>query len=282
MNNNKSYHALTIAGFDGSGGAGIQADLKTFSALGCYGMSVLTALPVQNTTGVKAIYEISIHCVDEQLKAIFEDSRIDALKIGMLHRQEIVETVAKAISKSNTLNIVIDPVMVAKSGHLLLEPKTIDSMKKLLFPLTTILTPNLLEASELLGRKIEDKEQMEQAAIDLVHMGPKAVLVKGGHLNGDCEDCLCLKGKNTEIYWFSQPRIETKNTHGTGCTLSSAITAFLARGYTIYDAISLAKQYLTKAIVAGAYLKIGQGNGPLQHFHHLWNYLNPPFSEEPL
>lgn len=271
MQQTRTYNAVTIAGFDGSGGAGIQADLKTFSALGCYGMTILTALPVQNTTGVKAIYEISEKCVDEQIAAIFEDICIDAVKIGMLHRRVIIETVAAQLSRWKPSHLVIDPVMVAKSGHKLLLPEAIAAMKELLFPLATVVTPNLMEASELLGRTIETKAQMEQAALDLLQMGPQAIVVKGGHLSGDCDDCLCLNGPKKEIYWFPQNRIDTENTHGTGCTFSAAIASFLARGYSVYDSVKYAKDYLTQALAAGASLKIGKGKGPVHHFYHLWN-----------
>lgn len=267
------FKVLTIAGFDGSGGAGIQADLKTFSALGCYGTSALTALPIQNTMGVRSIYDIETICLQEQIKAVLEDMPLNAIKIGMLHREEIIESVANILKYYNATNIVLDPVMVAKSGDKLLVPEAISSMKKRLFPITTVLTPNLLEASELLGREIESKAEMEQAALDLIQMGPQAVVVKGGHLNGDCEDCLCLKHPKFEIHWLSSPRIQTHNTHGTGCTFSAAIAAFLAQGFSIVDSISQAKIYLTEAIEAASQLKIGQGNGPVHHFFHLWKFL---------
>lgn len=193
MKNQRIDKVLTIAGFDGSGGAGIQADLKTFSALGCYGTTALTALPVQNTVGVRSIYDIDTGCLEEQIKAILEDMPMNAIKIGVLHRQEIIESVAHILTHYKATNIVLDPVMVAKSGDKLLMPKAISSMKEKLLPITTVLTPNLSEASELLGREIRDKAQMEKAALDLMQMGPQAVIVKGGHLNGDCDDCLCLK-----------------------------------------------------------------------------------------
>lgn len=273
MRNQHLYKVLTIAGFDGSGGAGMQADLKTFSALGCYAATALTALPVQNTTGVKSVYEIETLCLEEQIKAILEDIPMDAIKIGMLHRHEIIESVAILLKHYHVTNIVLDPVMVAKSGDRLLKPQAILTMKKSLLPLTTVLTPNLPEASELLERKIQDKNQMEEAAVELVQMGPKAVVLKGGHLNGDCDDCLCLNGKNPEIHWLSSQRIQTRNTHGTGCTFSAAIAAFLARGFTILDSVRQAKAYLTQAIEAGKELKIGKGHGPVHHFYHSWNYL---------
>ena len=271
MKNQQIYKVLTIAGFDGSGGAGIQADLKTFSALGCYGTTALTALPVQNTMGVRSIYEIETVCLEEQIKAILDDMPMNAIKIGMLHRQEIIESVAGLLNHYNAVNIVLDPVMVAKSGDKLLLPEAISSLKKLLLPITTVLTPNLLEASELLGRDIQDKGQMEKAALDLIQMGPQAVVVKGGHLSGDSDDCLCIRNPNPEIHWLATRRIQTQNTHGTGCTFSAAIAAFLARGSDILDAVSQAKKYLTQAIDAGKHLKIGRGNGPVHHFHHLWD-----------
>lgn len=265
-----TYAVLTIAGFDGSGGAGIQADLKTFSALGCYGTTALTALPIQNTVGVRSVYGLTPSCVTEQIEAILDDIQINAIKIGMLHRKDIVEAVASVLARYKVSPIVLDPVMVAKSGDALLLPEAIAVMKKKLFPLATVLTPNLLEASKLLGRKIENKTQMEDGALELLKWGPKAIVVKGGHLEGNCEDCLCLQDS---IHWFSEPRIATKNTHGTGCTFSAAITAFLARGLTIVEAVSQAKHYLTLSIQSGINMRIGRGNGPVHHFHHLWSLL---------
>lgn len=268
------YKVLTIAGFDGSGGAGIQADLKTFSALGCYAATALTALPVQNTKGVKSVYDIGKKCIEEQIEAILEDMPISAVKIGMLHREEIVEIVAKVLKRYRIENIVLDPVMVAKSGDRLLKPEAILSIKEKLLPMTAVLTPNIPEASELLQREILNREQMERAAIDLMQMGPFSVVVKGGHLEGDCADCLCLRDSVPKIYWLETRRIATKNTHGTGCTFSAAIAAFLARGFSILESVKKAKEYLTQAIHAGKELNIGQGNGPVHHFHHLWQHLD--------
>ena|SRR3990167_724514 len=264
---NKYKRALTIAGFDGSGGAGIQADLKTFSALGCYGMTVLTALPVQNTKGVKSIYEISTSCVEEQLQAILEDIGTDSLKVGMLHREDIVKIVVSMLTHYPSLPIVVDPVLVATSGDQLVLKSAISSIKTVLFPITTLLTPNLYEASKFLEREVRTKNQMKEAAFDLAQMGPKAVLVKGGHLLDSCDDCLCINGK---IYWISHERIQTINTHGTGCTLSAAICAFLARGFSLFDAVQCGKKYLYESIKAGAHFKIGEGHGPVHHFHSLW------------
>lgn len=271
MNQKKHFHALTIAGFDGSGGAGIQADLKTFSALGCYGTTVLTALPVQNTRGVQSIYSISDQCIEEQLKAILEDIEIDAVKIGMLHRPEVIHIVAKILKQYPKLKIVLDPVMMAKNGKAFLTTAAIEMLKEKLFPLVTLLTPNLPEASVLLQRDVSTQAQMEQAALDLMRMGPEAVVIKSGHLaHGLCDDCLCIGHRFPEMYWFSSPRIETKNTHGTGCTFSAAVTAYLSKGMNMIDAVDGAKRYLFRCIEAGADFTIGHGNGPVHHFFSLW------------
>ncbi len=270
-NNNSYFRALTIAGFDGSGGAGLQADLKTFSALGCYGMTVVTAVTAQNTTGVKSIYSIPEKCIEEQLLAIIDDIGIDALKIGMLHRSEIVHVIAKVLAKQSSAKIVLDPVMLAKSGDLLLSPDGVELMKSALFPITTLLTPNLPEASVLLKRAITSIEQMEEAAVELMGMGPKAVVIKGGHLaNGSCSDCLCIRDSTPKIFWFSSPRFESKNVHGTGCTFSAAVTAYLCQGLEIRKAVERAKDYITGCIKAGASYQIGTGHGPVHHFYAQW------------
>ncbi len=273
MDKDRFYTVLTIAGFDGSGGAGIQADLKTFSALGCYGTTALTAIPIQNTVGVRSVYEIEASCIKDQIKAILDDISINAVKIGMLHNQSVIESVADILNQYSVSNIVLDPVMVAKSGDMLLQPNAIATMKELIFPMTTVLTPNLLETSKLVGYEILTKADMEKAALDLLEMGPQNIVVKGGHLNGNCDDCLAIKNSSIEIRWLSSQRIQTKNTHGTGCTFSAAIASFLAKGFTVFESVSLAKQYLTKSIEAGANIKVGQGNGPVHHFHRLWNDL---------
>ncbi len=275
MSKKRHCNTLTIAGFDGSGGAGIQADLKTFSALGCYGMTVLTALPVQNTRGVQFIYAIPDSCIEEQLNAILEDIEVDAFKIGMLHRPEVVRIVAKLLAGQP--KIVLDPVMIAKSGDGLLTVEAIETMKELLFPQAALITPNLPETAALLGREVGTKAEMEQAALDLIRMGPKAVVVKGGHLSSEtCDDCLCLSGG--EIYWFSAPRIATKNTHGTGCTFSAAATAYLSKGMNVVEAVERAKQYLHGCLEAGAGFTVGRGFGPVHHFFSLWKEEMPPFS----
>ncbi len=272
MQNKKTVNVLTIAGFDGSGGAGLQADLKTFSALGCYGASVLTALPVQNTQGVRAIYDIPNSCIEEQLHAILEDIEISTVKIGMLHSPDVIRLVGAVLSRYPIEKVVLDPVMVAKSGHCLLQPEAIAELKKFGFSRATVLTPNLQECSQLLGRQIMTKEDMEKSALELAKMGSQSVIVKGGHLTGEsCEDCLAFP--NGETYWFSSPRITTKNCHGTGCTFSSAIAAYLAKECTILEAVQKAKIYLTNALQASADWELGHGHGPVHHFHYLWNFL---------
>lgn len=273
----KNYlRALTIAGFDGSGGAGIQGDLKAFSALGCYGMTVLTALPVQNTTGVKSVYAIPEQCVAEQLIAILDDIGVDVVKMGMLHRREVIDCLADVLDARAPMKIVLDPVMVAKSGCLLLAEDAIDSLQHRLFPLATLITPNLAEASALLQREIRYKEQMEGAARELIKRGSEAVLLKGGHLeDGSCDDCLLLRDEE-HPHWFCSPRFNTINTHGTGCTLSSAIAAFLAHGHSIVESVKLAKAYISQCIDAGSQYEVGHGHGPVHHFFSFWGETQMP------
>lgn len=265
----KSYkRALSIAGFDGSGGAGIQADLKTFSALGSYGMTVLTALPVQNTQGVRSIYEIPLNCIEEQMRAIFEDIGVDVVKIGMLHRPEIVEIVVALLKEYGALKIVVDPVMVAKSGDRLLRKEAVLALKELLLPIVTVLTPNIPEAEDLLDKKITTELEMENAAREICEMGAESTVVKGGHCESEfSRDCLWDEGA---AHWFSSSRIKTKNTHGTGCTFSAAIAAFLAQGQGVVEATEGAKRYLTGALRSGAEYQIGYGNGPVNHFYDIW------------
>lgn len=265
---NMKYKVLSIAGFDGSGGAGLQADLKTFSALGCYGMNVLTALPVQNTQGVRAVYDIPLSCIEEQLHAIFDDVEVNAIKIGMLHRADIIVAIAEIVKNRAHCPIVLDPVMIAKSGHRLLQTDAIDALKQYLFPLATIITPNLPEAEDLLNEKIINSTSMPNAAKKLLAFGSQFVLLKGGHLLSDQASDILI-GKQIET-WFSSPRIATKNTHGTGCTLSAAIAACLAMQYEVTEAVDLAKCYLSHAMQAAATDSVGLGHGPVHHFYHLW------------
>ncbi|HQU09342.1 MAG TPA: bifunctional hydroxymethylpyrimidine kinase/phosphomethylpyrimidine kinase [Opitutales bacterium] len=264
------YKVLSIAGFDGSGGAGLQADLKTFSALGCYGMTVLTALPVQNTTGVKVCYEIPLQSITDQLKAIFEDIRPDAIKIGMLFNAPIIEAVTQYLKvHAQGIPIVLDPVMMAKSGDPLLLPEAIDCLRTKLIPLTTILTPNLPEAQALIEKPVHSRDEMPSVASALLELGPRAVLLKGGHLEGPQAADLFMDA-NGSIHWLESPRIVTRNTHGTGCTLSAAIAACLAQGMGLLESCRLAKRYLTQALEAASHVKIGHGSGPVHHFYHLW------------
>lgn len=260
---------LTIAGSDNSGGAGLQADLKTFSALGCYGMSVITALTAQNTQGVQAIYEISPAFIGQQIDSIFNDIEVDAIKIGMLHSVEIITIVAEKLRPYKKIPIILDPVMVGKDKSTLLKPAAIGALRSILFPLATLITPNLPEAETIVGRIIYDRKEMEKAAVELSKLGPQAVLVKGGHLS-DPKSADCLYLDNT-YHWFTNPRIGTSNTHGTGCTLSAAIAAFMAKGYSLQDAVKNAKAYISIAIEKGSEYKLGHGYGPVHHFYHLWD-----------
>ena len=263
------YRALTIAGSDNSGGAGIQADLKTFSALGCYGMSVITVLTAQNTEGVQGIQEVDPKFIELQINSILEDIGVDVIKIGMLFNASVIKTVAKGLRKINNCPIVLDPVMFAKSGDRLLQEDAVESIKNELFPLATIITPNIPEAEALLDYSIESLESMQQAAIDLNKLVPKAVVIKGGGLSArTSDDCLVIEGGNPQ--WLKQERIETKNLHGAGCTFSSAVAAFLARSYNLENAIKEAKNYLTQALITGANKKLGHGKGPVMHFYNTW------------
>lgn len=264
------YKALSIAGFDGSGGAGIQADLKTFSAFGCYGMTVLTALPVQNTQGVKSCYELPLTAIEEQLEAIFTDIRPDSIKIGMLFKTEIVEVVANFLKRHAVgIPLVLDPVITAKSGDLLLLPEALEALKSQLIPLATLITPNLPEAEALLDLSQSSENEMQTIAAHLLELGPAAVLLKGGHLQARHSNDLLLSKEG--VHWLTSPRIAaSNNTHGTGCTLSSAIASGLALGLDLFSACQTAKNYVFQAIVAAKDDKVGKGNGPVHHFYHLW------------
>lgn len=258
--------ALTIAGSDSSGGAGIQADLKTFSALEVYGMSVITAVTAQNTCGVRAIADIPTDVIQAQIEAIYEDIPVDALKIGMLSRSEIISTVANTLKKVEATNIVLDPVMVSKSGNHLLQKEAISSLTEQLFPLATVITPNLPEAEAVLKQTIETEADMKEACIELKKLGAANVLLKGGHLEGNPTDFL-YDGETFHV--FNQERIHTANTHGTGCTLSSAIAAYLAKGFSLVEAVAGAKTYITGAIKHS--FKLGHGHGPTHHFYKLYD-----------
>ncbi|QXM06434.1 bifunctional hydroxymethylpyrimidine kinase/phosphomethylpyrimidine kinase [Crassaminicella indica] len=258
-------HCLTIAGSDSSGGAGIQADLKTFSAHATFGMSIITAVTAQNTQGVFDVQDITPTVIANQIKAIFDDIHVHGIKIGMVSKTETIEIIANTLKKYDLPPLVLDPVMISKSGYNLLKPKAKKALIEKLLPMTTLITPNLPEAEEILGYKIEDLEKMKLAAKDLHYLGPNFVLVKGGHLSKTATDVL-YDGK--EFYLFDQERIKATHTHGTGCTLSSAITANLANGMHIYKAVKKAKEYITIAIKHG--FSIGHGVGPTHHFYELY------------
>ncbi len=257
---------LAIAGSDSGGGAGIQADLKTFAALGCYGMTAITALTAQNTLGVRAIHGIPPDIVRDQIDAVVEDIGVDAVKIGMLHAPEIVRTVAAAIDRHGLCNVVLDPVMVATSGARLFDSQAVELLARELFCRAAVVTPNLDEASLLVGRIVDSEAAMEAAARELRAMGAPAVLLKGGHLAGGVvSDLLILP--SGEAHWMRAPRIDAANTHGTGCTLSSAIAAHLALGASLLEAAQAARGYVRAALEAGARVRTGAGGGPLNHGH---------------
>lgn len=265
--------ALTIAGFDGSGGAGIQADLKTFSALGCYGMCVLTALPVQNTQGVRSCYEIELKAIKEQLECIFDDIIPDAIKIGMLFNSDIIKLVADFLSNNaKNIPIIVDPVMVAKSGDRLLLEEAVDSLKKYILPISTIVTPNIPEAEDLTLKKIKTDDDMIDAGNDILNMGAKNVMLKGGHLEGELSRDLFINKESKEF--LDALRIDTKNTHGTGCTLSAAICSYIAHGKTPLEASKLGKEYLFNALQAAKIDSVGKGHGPVHHFYEAWKHLS--------
>lgn len=270
-NNKKQYtRVLTIAGSDSGGGAGIQADLKTIAANGCYGMSVITALTAQNTQGVSGIFPVPVDFVQQQLKAVLGDIGGDAIKIGMLFSPELITAVGTQLRQSTTAPIVLDPVMVAQSGDKLLKQEAVAALKRELIPYVEVLTPNLPEASVLLEKDITTFDEMEQAAIALSELGCANVLLKGGHLQEDiCNDLLYL-GKEKRTVVLSGRRIPTNNNHGTGCTLASAVAAHLALGKTIEAAVAAAKEYLTGALESGAGYTIGKGHGPVDHFYRFF------------
>lgn len=264
--------ALSIAGSDSSAGAGVQADLKTFEALGVYGTTALTAITAQNTLGVRAIFELSPALVDEQIAAVMEDIGADAVKIGMLANVEIIEAVVQSLSRYRARRIVVDPVMVAKGGSRLLVPQAVSALKKMLLPIADLITPNLPEAEALVDRQIVSRLEIEEAAREILKMGPGAVLLKGGHGNDHdrCSDCLVYQvADGVAVRWFSAPRIPTRNLHGTGCTLSAAIAAFLAREQPLPMAVEHARKYLQNAIERGAKFEVGRGYGPLAHSHKI-------------
>ena len=256
---------LSIAGFDGSGGAGIQADLKTISALGCYATTVLTALPVQNTTGVKSIFSIPVTVVEEQLKSIFDDILPSAIKIGMVHTPQLVETIAKSLTENPNIPVIFDPVMVATSGHKLIEDPTIKSIVTHLFPLASVITPNMDEASLLAKMEVKSLEDMHTAGRKIMQLGCKSVLLKGGHLQTDILTSLYFK-EDGSVIEYEYKRYDTNNMHGSGCTLSSAISSYIAQGESLENAVKMGQDYVHQAIFHAKDVVIGKGNGPLNHF----------------
>lgn len=257
---------LSIAGSDSGGGAGIQADLKTFAALGCYGMTAITALTAQNTMGVRAIHGVPPQMLRDQIDAVVEDIGVHAVKIGMLHAPEIVHTVAEAIDRHSLQHVVLDPVMVATSGAVLIDNPAIAALVKELFGRAVVVTPNLDEASLLVGRKLNSEQDMEAAAHELLAKGANAVLLKGGHLAGEVVSDLLI-AKDGIPHWMRAARIHSANTHGTGCTLSSAIAAHLALGHSLVNSVEAARSYIRLALEAGAKVRTGAGSGPLNHSH---------------
>lgn len=255
---------LTIAGTDPSGGAGIQADLKTFTVHKTYGMSVITSVVAQNTTGVTNVVDLSPQFVGEQMDAVFRDIYPDAVKIGMISNEEIIKVVVEKLKEYDAKNIVVDPVMVATSGNALIKSNAVKTLIQQLLPLADVVTPNMPEAATLSGIEIKKKKDMEKASKIIGNSIKAAVLVKGGHLDDSADDVLYMKGK---IHWLQGEKIANPNTHGTGCTLSSAIAVNLAKGRDILEAIEESKVYLTGAIKAG--LDLGKGRGPLNHLYNI-------------
>lgn len=265
------YHrVLSIAGSDSSGGAGIQADLKTFSAIGCYGMTVITALTAQNTTGVTGIHAVPPEFAAEQLDAIYTDIGTDAVKIGMLYSAELIEVVAERLRHHKVGNIVLDPVMVAQSGDKLVQDDAVEAIKTCLMPLAAVVTPNVPEAEVLCGRSLDGAEDIKAAAKTLAECGCEAVLIKGGHNEGSDSTDFLYFGRQERLVTLTAERIATRNNHGTGCTLSAAIAGYLAKGLKVESAVGKAKDYISSAIAAGADYKIGRGHGPVHHFHQFW------------
>ena len=261
--------AVTIAGSDSGGGAGIQADLKTFSALGVYGASVVTALTAQNTRGVHAIHDAPADFVAAQIDAVFSDLAVKAVKIGMLSRVSLIEAVAAGLERHGQETIVLDPVMVAASGDRLLHEDAVSALREFLIPKALVVTPNLPEAAAILDAPVaEDEDAMRAQGEAILALGPRAVLVKGGHGSGaESVDLLVTEAGTLRL---AAPRVATRNTHGTGCTLSAAVAAGLAKGLALDVAVEAAKSYLSRAIATADTLEIGSGHGPVHHFHDVW------------
>lgn len=270
MQEKKYDVVLAIAGSDSGGGAGIQADIKTISACGCYAATAITAVTVQNTVGVVAVEAITPQTLAAQIDAVLSDIGANAIKIGMLHSSETILHVKSELEKAQVRNIVLDPVMVATSGHRLIEEEAIDTLKKELIPMARVITPNIPEAEILLGKSINHQNQMEDAVQELAEMYQVSVLLKAGHLNEDKLVDYLYDFEEKILLPLESKRLHTNNTHGTGCTLSSALASFLARGFSLSESASRAKKYIEQAIIAGAEYKIGHGHGPVKHFWELW------------
>ncbi len=262
-------NVLSIAGSDPSGGAGIQADLKTFAARGTYGMAAITALTAQNTQGVRAVQHVPADFVAQQISTLFADIRVDAVKIGMIANGDIAEAIAHALAAHRGIPVVLDPVMIAKGGASLLDEQAVSVLIQRLLPKATLITPNLPEAAALLGEsEAEDRATMQAQAQKLLGLGAQAVLLKGGHLPG--EDSPDVLASSAGLVWFEGRRINTTNTHGTGCSLSSAVAAELAKGLRLPDAVANARTWLRGAVANADRLTVGSGHGPVHHFHALW------------
>ncbi len=266
----KYKKVLTIAGSDSGGGAGIQADIKTISACGCFATSAITAITAQNTLGVQAVYPLPTEAVAQQIDSILSDIGTDAIKIGMLHSSEVMLTVRDAILKHNIKNVILDPVMVSTSGHKLIQDDAIQTLITELIPISRIITPNIPEAEIILGQKITSQNQLPELAKQLSLKGNVSVMLKAGHLTDDTLTDIFYNAETAETIELSSSRITTANTHGTGCTLSSAIAAYITQNNDMNQAIQQAKDYLNSAIIKGSQYKIGQGYGPVNHFHNFW------------
>ncbi|MDH6535007.1 bifunctional hydroxymethylpyrimidine kinase/phosphomethylpyrimidine kinase [Parabacteroides sp. 52] len=267
----KQYkRALTIAGSDPSGGAGIQADLKTFSACGCFGTTAIVAVVDENTVGVTGVHPVPVSFVAGQIRSVLDDIGADAIKIGMLHSSELIRAVKETLSCYPIRNIVLDPVMVATSGDNLLQKEAVDTLKNELIPFVRVITPNIPEAEILLGHKIYKQEELPVVIKDLSCNRSVSVLLKAGHLHDDLLIDIFYNAETDEIIELPSQRIHTKNTHGTGCTLSSAIAAYLAHGVSLNEAVAKAKAYINQALIAGSQYEIGKGHGPVHHFFDFW------------
>lgn len=267
----KQYkRALTIAGSDPSGGAGIQADLKTFSACGCFGTTAIVAVVDENTVGVTGVHPVPVSFVTGQIRSVLDDIGADAIKIGMLHSSELIRAVKETLSCYPIRNIVLDPVMVATSGDNLLQKEAVDTLKNELIPFVRVITPNIPEAEILLGHKIYKQEELPVVIKDLSCNRLVSVLLKAGHLHDDLLIDIFYNAETDEIIELPSQRLHTKNTHGTGCTLSSAIAAYLAHGVSLNEAVAKAKAYINQALIAGSQYEIGKGHGPVHHFFDFW------------